>query len=419
MSLPLIEKYRAKYFKDIKAQDLAIQDLKTFYKTFPKKRAIILNGAVGTGKTSLAIAFANENNLELFELNASDLRNKAKLEEVLKPATQQSSLFKKGKLILMDEADGITGEDRGGIGELISLISKTNFPIVITSNDIWNKKFNLLRQKCALINLKELKDSVIIEILKDILKKEKKQVNDATINLIAKKARGDVRAALNDLQTAINVGEDVFVYETKEGIKGLVEKPVIEFSEREKQDSIFDALKKIFQSPTNEDIVNVFNNTHIELDEIILWIEENIPNEYSGAALAKAYDYLSRADIYKGRIYRQQYWRFLVYENFFLTAGVSSSTKLKYNKYVPYKRPSRILKIWLNNQMSAKKKIITKKYAEFSHMSKRKAAKEYFILPFIVNEDLKNELDLEDAEYNYLEEKKKKILSENRLDLFK
>ena len=112
-TLPLIEKYRARKFDDIRGQDSAIQDIKTFFRTFPRKRALILAGPVGTGKTSMAIALANEFNLELFELNASDLRNKSKLEEVLKPSIEQQSLFKKGKLILMDEADGITGTDRG------------------------------------------------------------------------------------------------------------------------------------------------------------------------------------------------------------------------------------------------------------------------------------------------------------------
>ena len=65
-NLPLIEKYRAKKFDDIKGQDLAIQDIRAFFRTFPKKRAIILSGPVGTGKTSLALALANEFNLELY-----------------------------------------------------------------------------------------------------------------------------------------------------------------------------------------------------------------------------------------------------------------------------------------------------------------------------------------------------------------
>ncbi len=409
-SLPLIEKYRAKKFDDIRGQDLAIEEVRNFFRTFPKKRALILAGPVGTGKTSLAIALANEYNLELFELNASDLRNRLKLEEVLKPSIEQQSLFKKGKIILMDEADGITASDRGGLPELIALITKTSFPIIITANDIYDKKFSLLRQKCKIVQVKELKPNSIIEIINNVLRKEKRKVALEILNLIVKKSKGDVRAALNDLQTVLNIGEEVLILELSKKEKLDSETEIIEISEREKQESIFDALKKVFQFPTNKETINVYDPTQTELDEIILWVEENIPQEYQGKALAKAYESLSKADIFKGRIYRQQYYRFLVYENFFLSAGISASTKLKSNKFTPYKRPSRILKIWLANQKNQKKKSIAMKYARFSHMSKRKAMKENFLFPFIIDESMKKELDLDDNELDYLKEKKEAVL---------
>src|SRR4030042_3366827 len=171
-SLPFIEKYRATSLSDIKGQDTVIQEITNFYKKFPIKKALILNGPVGTGKTSMVLALAKEYDIEIFELNASDLRNRISLEEVLKPSTQQRSLFKKGKLILMDEADGITGSDKGGLPELLVLINKTSFPIIITANDIWDKKFNLLRKKCQMVNVKEVKQEIIFEIINDILNKE-------------------------------------------------------------------------------------------------------------------------------------------------------------------------------------------------------------------------------------------------------
>ena len=126
--------------------------------------------------------------------------------------------------------------------------------------------------------------------------------------------------------------------------------------------------------------------------------------------MAKAFDAVSKADIFKGRIYRQQYWRFLTYENFFLSAGVSSATKLKNNNFVSYKRPSRILKIWLSNQKNQKKKSIAVKFAENCHMSKSKAMKENFLFPFIITKESKDELDLDDAELDYLKEKRQSVM---------
>jgi len=402
-SLPLIEKYRVRKFSDIKGQDTAIVEVINFYKKFPIKKAIILNGPVGTGKTSLAIALANEFNLELFELNASDLRNRLKLEEVLRPSIEQHSLFKKGKLILMDEADGITGTDRGGLPELIALIDKTSHPMIITANDIWDRKFNLLRRRCHLINVKELNEKVIYSIIENILKKENIKLKQDTKNLIVKLSKGDVRAALNDLQTAISLGEDSFLEE---------------LSEREKEESIFNALKNVFQNPTQEKTISVYDNTKLELDEILLWIEENIPTEYKGDALAKAYDSLSKADVFRGRIYRQQYWRFLVYQNFFLSAGISAATKLKYKKFTKYKKPSRILKIWLSNQKNAKKKSIIAKYSQRCHISKKKANREAFLFPLILDQEANKRLDLDEKETEWLKERKHDMIMANNLNKF-
>lgn len=403
MSTPLIEKYRIKTLQDLKGQSQAISELTTFLKAFPRKKAIILNGPVGVGKTSLAIAAANDFNLEMFELNASDLRNKSSLDEVLGPASNQQSLFKKSKLILMDEADGITTSDRGGLPELIALIDKSSFPIIITANDIWQNKFSLLRRKCQIINLKELKEEIILEILNGILLKENIAVDKEKIATIAKKSRGDVRAALNDLQILLTIEDSIPEEE----------------SDREKEETIFEALKKVFQYPTDQKIVNVYDSVDLELDEISLWLDENIPLEYQGKALAKAYDYLSKGDLFKGRIYRQQHWRFLTYQNFFLSAGISSVTKIKYRKFTQYQKPSRILKIWLANQKYQKKKSIIGKYAEFSHMSKKKAMKEYSFLPLILDSASKESLDLDESEQKYLEEKKSAMIVAGGLNKFR
>ena len=129
--IPLSEKYRPKKISDIKGQEIAVDKLKGFINSFSKgagkKKAILFAGPAGTGKTSLALALATELELELFELNASDLRNRKKLDEVMKPSTEQSSLFAKSKIILIDEVDGVTATEYGGLAELIILIEKTQF----------------------------------------------------------------------------------------------------------------------------------------------------------------------------------------------------------------------------------------------------------------------------------------------------
>ena len=92
-----VEKYRPNSFQEVMGQDKAIEEVKSFLSDFPKRKAMMLYGPAGTGKTSIVLAAAKQFNLEILELNSSDLRNRAKLEETLKPASEQRSLFKKSK----------------------------------------------------------------------------------------------------------------------------------------------------------------------------------------------------------------------------------------------------------------------------------------------------------------------------------
>jgi replication factor C large subunit len=109
-------------------------------------------------------------------------------------------------------------------------------------------------------------------------------------------------------------------------------------------------------------------------------MDENIPLEYKGEELVKAYDALSQADVFRGRIYRKQYWRFLIYEYFLLSGGIAASKDYNKTGFTSYKKPSRILKIWLNNQRTMKKKSICIKYAKHTHISIKRAMRDFLLI---------------------------------------
>lgn len=387
------EKYRPKRFSEIKGQDDALRKVSIFVERFNlgkltknSKNALILYGSPGVGKTTFAHVIAKEMDSEIFELNASDLRNRLKLQEVLKPAIEQKSLIKKNKVILVDEVDGISASDYGGLNALISLIESTTYPVIITANDIWDRKFSSLRSKSELVQLKEVNYRIIKEILIDILRKEGRFVNGDLLTQISIKSRGDIRAAINDLQT-------------ESGLK----EAGIEVAERNKELDIFNALRTIFKGKTNNALLSLFDSLSMPIDEIILWVEKNIPLEYEGEELARAFDLLSKVDIFKGRIYKQQYWRFLVYENIFLGYGISSSKKQTKFGFTSYKKPDRILKIWMNNQRDSKKKSIAKKYSRYTHIGEKRAMGDFSVIRnFLKNPNVQRDLRLTEEEVEYL-----------------
>lgn len=387
--MPWVEKYRPKKFEEIKGQNDAAEKLRTFIKNQNrKKNAIILYGPPGTGKTTLAYAAAIETNSEIFELNASDLRNRDKLDTILRPAIEQQSLTKLTKIILVDEVDGISEYDNGGLSELISLIENSQWPIILTANDIWDKKFSILRKSTELIQLKEIDYRTIKDVLILILRKENKFIPNDILTGIAIKAKGDLRAAINDLQIASGMENPAAILE----------------NERNREIDIFNALRLIFKEKPNDNLLKLFDSVNMPLDQIMLWMEENIPAEYRGRELAKAYEYLSRADIFKGRIYKQQYWRFLVYENILLSYGIASAKADIKRGFTSYKRPERILKIWLNNQRDAKRKSIAIKYSNYVHIGEKRAMSEFPLLRLILrNPVIRKELKLEKDEEEYLD----------------
>jgi replication factor C large subunit len=384
----LTDKYKPLCFADLKGQEDAITKIKVFLKNFPRKKSIILHGPVGIGKTSMAYAIAKEMSAEIVEINASELRDKEQMKKIMGNASQQGSLFAKNKVLLIDEVDGITKDDKGGLMELLILIDRTSFPIIITGNDIWDKKFSGLRQKSELIEMKDIDYKDILNLITDVAKKEKLNCDEESLKILAIKSNGDIRAALNDLQT-ITEGMDMN-----------------DVDDRDKEVSIFNVLKIIFQDITNEDILSLLDKTNMDLDEITLWIEENIPNIYKKEELYNAFEVLSKADIYNKRIVRQQYWRFLVYRNIFLSAGISVAKKQGKLGFIKYSRPTRILKIWIIKQKNVYKRSISQKYAYHSHISIKTAMKEFPMIKQIIvsNPKIQKELKLEQDEILYLKD---------------
>jgi len=370
-----------------------ITDFVTNYKK-QKKKALLLHGPTGTGKTATVHALARKLGLELIEINASDDRNAAEIKTRVGNAIKQQSLFSQGKIILIDEINGIAGTDRGGVAALADLIKQSQFPIILTANDPWESKFNSLRTKSQLIEFKTIEITEMTKALQRILDKEKLQADEIVMKTLSRRSGGDLRGAITDLQTLAQAGTL-----TLQSLETLYE--------REHSESIMQALVKILKSTDPAVAVSALDLVDEDIDECFLWIDENMPKEYKNPDdLARAYEALSKADVYRGRIRRWQYWRYLAYVNVLITAGVATAKNKKSTSFVTYSRTKRLLKHWMANQKYAKRKQIAQKIATATHCSSRKALQE--TLPYLQRifknnqEQITKELDLEEEEAEWL-----------------
>jgi len=383
-------KYSPKNLKEIIGDRPPLLKLQDFILNYPKhkKGAMIVYGPPGTGKTCSVYAIASENNLNVLELNSSDFRNKNKILEIVGDSMNQSRLFNKGRIILIDDMDGFSGtRDRGATQAIASLLEKSSFPIILTSNDPWNKKFSKLRLKSLIVEFKSLSYVEIFNFIKKICKYEHIPVEDKILKKIAIVNEGDLRSAINDLQS-LSFGE-------------INEKSLDSLGYREKEESIFNLLQLIFKSKDIDAINEYSNRVYLNLDEVLLWIEENLPIEYSSSELADSFEFLSRADIFRNRIIRRQHWRFLIYQKFLTNLGVALSKTSKKTIFNKYNKPQRILKIWKNKMKYSKKKQIAEKVSENCHLSFKKSMRHY--LPYLKyiskNKEYLKSLKIDDQEF--------------------
>ena len=81
---PWIRKYSPGRISEVVGQDSAVSFLKEYINNYKKqkKKAVLIYGSSGSGKTSSIYALAEDMNLEVVEMNASDFRNKGQVESI-------------------------------------------------------------------------------------------------------------------------------------------------------------------------------------------------------------------------------------------------------------------------------------------------------------------------------------------------
>ncbi len=372
--MSFVIKYRPKNLEEYVNQAQAVEKFKDYvfnFKTKYKGKAAFFWGPPGVGKTALVYAFANTYKYEVIEVNASDDRNYKTIKELFHTASQTVSLFGKGKIFVFDEVDGISPVDKGAVNTILQIIKESKFPIVLIANDPWDPKLRELRNNSIMIEFKKLTTTDIYKVLKRICERENLNCEDKALKQLALQAKGDLRSALNDLEALASRGS-------------VTLKDLEALGQREREISVFEALAYIFKAEKISQAVKAASEVDLDPDLLFLWIDENIPIEYTKKEdIFRAYQALSRADIYKARIMRRQNWSFLSYYTFMMSAGVAAAKDKKYSKFTRYQRPTLFQKL---EQIRQKREIIKKlmkQIKEITNIPKQEISE--FILPIIIN----------------------------------
>jgi replication factor C large subunit len=327
------EKYRPRTLGDIAGNSQAINQMKRWAESWdhkiPAKKALVLAGDPGIGKTSAALALAHDFDWTVVEMNASDKRNAKAVKDIaLRGAVGETFAddgryisIKNGgrKLVVLDEADNLFGkEDMGGVGAISEVLRNTKQPIILIANDLYGltRRSSAIKRGCTIIRFRKPSTSSVVRVLRDISRNEGVKIAEEALRHVAERNGGDLRSAINDLQSLVEGREEVRI----DDVNAL--------GYRDRKKDIYSTLSDIFRGTTcKKSRESVF-----QLDEppdyVILWVDHNLPYDYTDPDdLARAYDALSRADVYLGRVDRLKYYGLWSYATDMMSCGVSLARK--------------------------------------------------------------------------------------------
>lgn len=135
------------------------EEAKQVLECVKNKQPVIIHGPPGVGKSSSVHAIGNELNMQIYEINGSEDRTKAKLDELIVRASHRSLL---PYIIFIDEADSISAWST--VEKLLILNPK---PIVMAANEIWRIP-SFIKTRCKQIKYREPTTFAIVQLVKRV-----------------------------------------------------------------------------------------------------------------------------------------------------------------------------------------------------------------------------------------------------------
>ncbi|XP_076473057.1 replication factor C subunit 5-like [Babylonia areolata] len=212
-NLPWVEKYRPEQLEDLISHTDIISTIDRFVKE-DRLPHLLFYGPPGTGKTSTILAVAKqiyspkEFNSMVLELNASDDRGIGIVRGQILNFASTRTIFKSGfKLVILDEADAMTKDAQNALRRVIEKFTEnTRFCIIC---NYLSKIIPALQSRCTRFRFGPLKTTQMVPRLQHVISEESVKVTEDGVKALVTLANGDMRRALNILQSTSMAYDEV------------------------------------------------------------------------------------------------------------------------------------------------------------------------------------------------------------------
>jgi len=310
------EKHRPQIISDMVGnEESRVAIIEWFAKWKKGTKPLLLVGPPGIGKTTIAYLLAKQFAYDMIGLNASDVRSKSRINEILTPVLGNVSVLGT-PMIFVDEVDGIHGRgDYGGASALVDILKEPTVPIVLAANDDTLDKMKSIKKSVKTIYFKRIPPRLLRVYLESILKKESAKLSPGSLIKVIDKSRGDIRSMINLTQSLVTG----FNPQTETSFESI---------------NIEDGVNAFFKANSISEAKGILYSMQIDpRKKIDAFYSSIITSNLDNTSLAKYLEIISNADMLYGKIMKTQNWRLLRYLNDILIKLYQNDDRIRYSQY--------------------------------------------------------------------------------------
>jgi len=196
-----VDQYKPTKLSEVIGHKETIETLYAWLSTWtPKTKPILLTGPPGIGKTTLAHLIAKRCKYDVLEVNASEDRSASAVKKLF--LSGHTASIDKKYIMILDEVDGMSSGDRGGIAAIAAVLPTCTFPALCIANEKGNPaKLRPLTLACTVIKMaRPVKSTIAKAIYTKLVEPLKLPIKLKALEELVEQSGNDIRSVINSLQ---------------------------------------------------------------------------------------------------------------------------------------------------------------------------------------------------------------------------